>query len=181
VSSWVWLALSPASAVDQPPADTALTVAVAEVRRGDGWTGTLTAWPAGPRPVRGARRADAALIDPRAHAARAVVQWLPEGREPLFDDPAVQHTLRLLTAWPAGPTSTLTRNSTHYCGAIQVLPAGAAGDGWPLRALGPTPVYDVGPGLLAARPRTLHGTQRNAGAPWPATAAPSHLSTGAPA
>ena len=181
MSTWVWVALAPDSQIDQPAKDAALALAVAPVRRGDGWTGTLTAWPAGPRPVTGARRADAALVDPRAHPARAAVQWLPEGREPLFDDPAVQHTLRLLAAWPAGPVSTLTRDSTRYCGAVQVLPAGAAEDGWPLRALGPTAIYDVGPGMLAARSRTVHGTQRNAGAPWPAPTNPPTRPSGAPA
>ena len=168
----MWLALAAAAQRDQPADDAAPVLAVAPVRREDGWTGTLTAWPAGPRPVPGARRADAAVLDLRGSPARAVVQWLPEGREPLFDDPAVQHSLRLLAAWPDGPVTTLTRDSTRYCGAVQVLAIAAAEDGWPLRALGPAPVYDVGAGLLAARSRNLHGTQRNAGAPWPAPAPP---------
>ncbi|CAA9364371.1 MAG: hypothetical protein AVDCRST_MAG34-2806 [uncultured Nocardioidaceae bacterium] len=102
-----------------------------------------------------------------------MVQWLEEGREPLFDDPSVQNALRLLAAWPGGPVSTLTRDTVHYCGAVQVVaPAGEPGQAaegrWPLRLLGAAPACEVGPGLLATRSRTLHGTQRSSGAPWPA-------------
>ncbi|MCA1713100.1 MAG: hypothetical protein LC789_16270 [Actinobacteria bacterium] len=159
MSSWLWLTLT-----DDEPAG---VLARAALTWPDGRRQHLSAWPAGHRPAAGARRADAALVDPGGPACHAVVQWLPEGREPLFDDPAVQQVLRRLAAWPGGPLSTLTRDSTRYCGAVQALPARSYSAS-PLRALGPAPICQVGPGLLAVRARTLHGTQRNGGTPWPA-------------
>lgn len=160
MSSWLWLTLT-----DDEPAG---TLARAVLTWPDGRRQHLSARPAGVRPAADARRADAALVDPDGPAGRALVQWLPEGREPLFDDPAVQQVLRQLAAWPGGPVSTLTRDSTHYCGAVQAVRADGPVDDSPLRTLGPVPVCRLGPGLLAVRARTLHGTQRNGGAPWPA-------------
>jgi hypothetical protein len=177
VTSWVWL-------VRMRPADGSVTrtrdrglplIAHASLSWPDGRREILAACPAGPRPEPAARRADAALVDTQGPATRAVVQWLKEGREPLFDDPAVQQVLRLLAAWPGGPVSTLTRDTVRYCGAVQVVAtAGGTGRsdeaGWPLLLLGAAPVCEVGPGLLATRSRTVHGTQRSEGAPWPAPA-----------
>lgn len=175
MSAWVWLVRP---GLDGPLerhilGGTASLIARVPLTWPDGHRETLAALSAGPRPHRTARRADAALIDPAGPATRAVVQWLDDGREPLFDDPAVQHVLRLLAAWPGGPVSTLTRDSVRYCGAIRVetsarnMPHGGA-DGWPLRLLGAAPTCEVGAGLLARRASTVHGTQRSGGSPWPA-------------
>jgi hypothetical protein len=163
VSSWLWLTLETASA--------SRALAWASLTWPDGRRDVLAAWAAGSRPRADARRVDAALIDPGGPAVPAVVQWLPTGREPLFDDPAVQQALRRFTAFPAGPVSTLTRDATRYCGAVQVLTGDVADAAdSPLRALGPAPLCRVGSGLLAVRGRPLHGTQRRGGAPWPAPA-----------
>ena len=184
MSSWVWLArLESADPLPDPlrpgcDAGGSAPVARASLSWPDGRRETMAAWDAGARPTPGARRADAALVDPAGPATRAVVQWLEEGRDPLFDDLAVQHALRMVAAWPAGPLTTLTRDSVHYSGAVQVVPGGRRpGEGhpresseWPLRLLGPTWACAVGPGLLATRTRTVHGTQRYRGLPWPTPA-----------
>jgi len=176
VSSWVWLVrMHPADGLEPCISEGATPlIARATLSWPDGRREILAACLAGPRPAPTARRADAALIDPEGPATRAVVQWLEEGREPLFDDPSVQNVLRLLAAWPGGPVSTLTRDTVRYCGAVQVAPAsapGQEGEGrWPLRLLGSAPTCEVGPGLLANRSRAMHGTQRSGGAPWPAPA-----------
>ena len=147
--SWVWLVLS-----EEP-----IPHAAAGAQLGDRrW---LTAWEPGPKPQPGARRADAAIVDPDGPATTVDLQWLPHGREPLYDDHAVQHALRRLAAFPSGPVTTLTRDSSHWCGALIV------GDGSPLRTLGPVHRMTVAAGLLSARPQVLHGTQRWSGAPWP--------------
>lgn len=174
MSSWVWLVRTHPADGFQPRRGERGPLARADLTWPDGRRDILTAWPAGPRPQQTARRADAALIDPQGPATRAVVQWLEEGREPLFDDPSVQHVLRSLAAWPGGPVSTLTRDTVRYCGAVQASPAfepDHVGQGsWPLRMLGAAPTCEIGSGLLATRSSTVHGTQRSGGAPWPASA-----------
>ncbi|MDQ6848832.1 MAG: hypothetical protein M3070_02355 [Actinomycetota bacterium] len=154
---WVWLA-----ALDTDESVVTGTLAAAT------WHGgRLVAWPRGPRPHPAAMRADAAFIDPAGPATDLTVQVLEPGREPLYDDPAVQHLFRNLERWSevgAGALTSLTRDSSHWAGALFAGPVELAG----LVTVGAVRRGRLEAGFASTRRQVLHGTQRNAGAPWPA-------------
>jgi len=129
--------------------------------------GLLVAWHSGPRPRPDAMRADAAFVDPQGPANTLTFQLFEPGREPLFDDPAVQELLRKLELWTEvgeGAVTSLTRDSSHWAGALWAGPVELAG----LTIVGPVRRGRIDAGFASARRQVLHGAQRNAGHPWPA-------------
>jgi hypothetical protein len=161
--NWCWLAWLSSSATLAPWAR-------ADARDLDGTAaGTLAAWPAGRKPVAGAVRMAARLVDPAGAAAEVSLLLLPRDRSPLFDDPAVSCALRaVLTGPPADGVSTLVRDSSHFAGAVTVRrePAGCCD---PFARLGPARALQVGAGLFGrVAPPPGPVIQRYAGKPWPA-------------
>ncbi len=158
--SWVWLANLSGSELltsHAPPLTTA-----------EWQGGHLCAWPSGRKPHTAAARADAAFIDPEGPATDITVQIIEPGREPLFDDPSVQGLLRALARYDEpglGAMTTLTRDSSHWAGAVFVGHV----DFRALGTLGPVHYGHLRAGFASSRRQVLTGTQRNAGAPWPAT------------
>lgn len=154
--SWIWLADVAEEEVTGPPPLAS--------GRWDG--GHLLAWPAGRRPHPAALRADAAFLDTSGPEVDVTVQIVDPGREPLYDDPAVQELLRVLSRYHErgdGAVTTLTRDSSHWAGLIAVghLDTGA------LTALGGVRYGRLAAGFASPRRQVVVGTQRNGGAPWP--------------
>lgn len=132
----------------------------------DGVAARLVAWPAGPRPHARAARADAGFVDPKGPATEVTVQLIEPGREPLYDDPAVQHLLRCLELWTEvgeGAITSLTRDPSHWAGSLFAGPVEIGG----LAEIGPVRRGRLEAGFASARRQVLSGTQRNAGTPWP--------------
>jgi len=138
--------------------------------------GRLVAWTTSSRPHPDALRVDPAVVDPSGPAAAVSLVLPAAGRRPLFDDPAVVRAVVRCAALPhLTALSTLTTDPVHFAGSLLATEvATAAGwPGWwdldPFARLGPRRRLLVGPGLLSARRPVLGpGTQRRAGAPWPA-------------
>lgn len=151
--------------------------AIAAVRCLDaGSESYLAAWTGDSRPHPDARRVDPAAVDPDGPAAAVSLGWPVAGRRPLFDDPSVVQAIRRV-AWVPHLTcvTTLTADAVHCAGSLLASdPAvAAAWPGWwsldPFVRLGPRRRLLVGAGLLADRVAVLGpGTQRHAGALWPA-------------
>lgn len=138
--------------------------------------GVLTIWTTGARPHPDACRVDPAIIDTAGPAAVVSLVQPAAGAWPLFDDPAVvRAVIRAATLPHLSALSTLTADPVHFAGSLLATdPAIAAGwPGWwcldPFARLGPRRRLHIEPGLLSARVTVLGpGTQRRAGAPWPA-------------
>lgn len=148
------------------------------VRDADGGpAGWLVAWTATRRPHPAACRIDPAALDPAGPAAAVSLVLPPAGRRPLFDDPAVVRAVRAVAGLPAlTAVSTLTADPVRFAGSLLATSPGVAArwPGWwaldPFARLGPRHRLLVDAGLLGDRPPTTGpGTQRRAGAPWPAT------------
>lgn len=129
----------------------------------------LQAFQAGERPAPDAVRVDARVLDPAGAAARVSMVLLPEGRCPLFDDPAVSQALRDVLAGPAPEAvTTFTRDPVHWAGSLTAVRDARDLSGDPFRRLGPQRLLDVGPGLLGLAALTVAPvTQRYSGQPWP--------------
>lgn len=159
---WVWIAELPPT---QAPAGCLTTVAFTDL---SGAVTRLAAWPAGRRPHPGAVRADAAFVDPAGPVTDLTVQLVEPGREPLFDDPAVQYVLSALQSRQSacsGAVTSLVRDESHWSGALIAGRHDTAG----LGLLGPVRRGRLDAGFAAARCQVLHGTQRYQGLPWPCT------------
>ncbi len=160
---WVWVAGLP---VGEP-----VEGATAQARwYDDDGEGRLVAWPSGGRPHPAALRADAAFVDPDGPATDLTAQLLAPGREPLFDDPAVQGLLRGLARWTEvgeGAFTSLTRDSSHWAGALCAGPVEVS----LLAALGPVRRSRLEAGFASPRRQVLRGTQRSGGSPWPSPGA----------
>ena len=136
----------------------------------------LVAWETKSRPHPDARRVDPTAIDPGGPAAAVSLVWPAVSRQPLFDDPAVVQAVRRVASVPhLTAVSTLTADALHFAGSLLATdPAVEANwPGWwsvdPFARLGPRRRMLVAPGLLSHRVAVLGpGTQRRAGAPWPA-------------
>lgn len=169
-----WLAMLP----DLPGEDLdAATIATATARDlDDGASGLLAAWATDFRPHPQARRVDPRAVDPHGPGSALSLVWPAAGQCPLFDDPAVVQAVRLVSFVPHLTTmSTLTDDPVHFAGSLLAADAAlvAGWPGWwavdPFARLASRRRLLVGPGLLAARVAVLGpGTQRRAGAPWPA-------------
>jgi hypothetical protein len=159
--AWCWFA------VLEERADDATAQAPATTITGEpaGW---LAAWPNGRKPTRDAVRMDGRIVDRDGTGARVYVTLLDRGREPLFDDPTVSGAMRAILAGPpADAVTTFVRDSSHFSGGLSVWRDGLPHDD-PFVRLGPSRVFDVGPGLfgrLAPPPGPV--IQRYAGQPWP--------------
>jgi len=168
-SSTCWLALLP----DRPGE----ALAIAAVRcLDDGARGWLAAWVTDSRPHPDACRVDPGVIDPDGPAAAVSLVWPNASRRPLFDDPAVVQAVRRVASVPyLSAATTLTADPVHFAGSLLATdPAiAAAWRAWwsvdPFARLGPRRRMLADPGLLSDRAAVLGpGTQRRAGAPWPA-------------
>jgi hypothetical protein len=170
---WAWLAVLPQR---DPSAGPAAAVTVAG--RDAGW---LCAWVVAEgswrRPHRDALRCRPDLV--AADGGDLEVSLTVPGRRerPLHDDPAVVTATRRAAAVAGrlAAVGALVADEVHWAGGLAAVPPEVA-DGWPgwtgldpWRGLGPSRVLRVGPGVL--RPVALPaapGSQRRAGAPWPA-------------
>lgn len=134
----------------------------------------LQSFPAGPRPAETAVRVDRRVLDRQGAPARVSLVLLPEGRCPLFDDPAVSQALRDVLTGPAvDAVTTLTRDAVHWAGALSVVRDARDLSGDPFRRLGTARVLAVDEGLLGRAPITIAPvTQRYGGQPWPAARFP---------
>lgn len=152
--------------------------AATSVRSLDGANvGWLAGWISPDRPHSDARRIDPAALDSDGPPAAVSLVWPVRTRWPLFDDPTVVHAIRLAATAPHLTTmSTFTADATHFAGSLLATDASLVGrwPGWwsvdPFARLGPRHCLLIDHGLLASRVAVLGpGTQRRAGAPWPAT------------
>lgn len=168
-SSACWLALLP----DRPDR----TLVTSTVRcLDDGSQGWLAAWATDSPPHPDARQVAPSVIDPDGPAAAVSLVWPIASRWPLFDDPSVVQAVRRVASVPyLTAVTTLTADPMHFAGSLLGTDPAivAAWRGWwsadPFARLGPRRRILVGPGLLSARAAVLGpGTQRRAGAPWPA-------------
>lgn len=166
-AGWVWLARTEA----RPEG----AVATAPLTTGGQPAGWLAAWPAGRKPVPGAVRADARVVDPDGAAASISFVLLPRDRAPLFDDPAVSGALRrVLAGPPPDAVSTFVRDSSHFAGAVTVRRDGQDLADDPFARLARAERLEVGPGLFGRVPPVPGPViQRYAGAPWPAAGFPA--------
>lgn len=162
--TWCWIARLP------DEVDGAL--ASAQLSDVDGSpAGWLAAWPAGRKPVAGAVRADARLIDPGGLAGWFSIVLIDRDRAPLFDDPSVSGALRaVLAGSPPDAVSTLVVDSSHFAGAVTVRRRDPEALSWdPFARIARAAVLRAGPGLFG-RMRPVPGPviQRYGGQPWPA-------------
>ena len=164
-----WLALLP----DRPEG----VLAAAAVRcLDDSSQGWLAAWATESRPHPYAYRADPAVIDFDGPAAAVSLVLPNDQRRPLFDDPSVVQAIRMVAAASQlTAVTTLTADPVHYAGSLLATSPAVvlAWPGWwsvdPFVRVGPRRRLLVDAGLLADRVAVLGpGTQRRAGAPWPA-------------
>lgn len=173
----VWLAL-----VQERPATADLA---AEVTEGGAPAGWLVAWRPGPRsgtavwrrPAREAVRCPGEVVGGGGEALEVVLTLPPRSQRPLHDDPAVVAATRA-AARDGGRlalTAALVADQVHWAGGLSAVTAGTADrwPGWvdlePWGRLAPARRLRVGPGVLRAAPLPASpGTQRRAGAPWPA-------------
>jgi hypothetical protein len=167
MSEWCWLAL-----VDEPVRE---PEAWARATAADGSpAGVLAAWLRRVKPVRDARRAWTAIIDPDGREATVSLVRPPPGVRLLFDDLAVQEARRrVLAGLRFDAVSTLLSDASHFEGAITVARgadqvARLADD--PFASIFPARVLRVGPGLLGAvAPPAGPCIERYGSAhPWPA-------------
>jgi hypothetical protein len=164
--SWCWIAL-----VDDAPAG---AEAAAPLHAEDGTpAGTLAAWARQGRPVRGARRVDARLVDPSGAPATISVVRPPEGVSLLFDDLAVQQARRRVLAGPRfDAVCTLLSDASHFEGAITVA-RGAAQVARlrddPFARVFPARILSVGAGVLGVLPPPAGPVIERYGSanPWP--------------
>lgn len=157
----VWVALVPAR-----PAD---AWAAAEAREG-GW---LAAWRQRAKPVREALLAHPAAFDPAGAPAWVSLVLVPEDRDLITDDPAVQRARQLVLADPEPPAAVtmLPRGPSLLAGALTArrgadARARLADD--PFARLVPARVLELGPGLIGApAPPVGPVIERYGGVPWP--------------
>lgn len=163
--TWAWFALVDA------PAGAELAAAVSEL---DGTpAGFLAAWRRRARPLRGARRIHASVLDEGGDEAVVSLVLPPPGVRLPFDDLAVQQARRaVLLGRPADALSTLLRDASHFEGAVTVFrgpdaPARALQD--PFARVFPARVLHVAPGLLGRAPAPAGPTIERYGSaqPWP--------------
>ena len=163
----LWLAL-----LDERPAGADAVAAV--TGPGPRGTGVLAAWLRRSKPVREARRADPAILDPGGPAALVSLVLPPRDGLVLFDDPAVQRARRAVLADPVPPDalSTLLVDDAHFAGAITVrrgpdAAARLADD--PFGRVDRARVLHVGAGLLgvAATPAGPGIERHGSAVPWP--------------
>lgn len=173
----VWLAL-----VDERPAAADLAAEVTEGGHPAGW---LVAWRPGPRtgaavwrrPARDAVRCPGEVVGDGDDALEVSLTLPPRATRPLHDDPAVVAATRA-AARDGGLlllTAALVADEVHWAGGISAVTSGTADrwPGWvgldPWARLGRARRLRVPPGVLRAAPLPASpGTQRRAGAPWPA-------------
>ena len=136
----------------------------------------LAVWISGPRPHPDALRLDPAVIDAKGPSAAISLVLPAAAARPLFDDPAVVRAIaRIASLTGLSAVSTLTADPVRFAGSLlAAAPENASGwPGWwsqdPFVRLGRRRRLLLGAGLLSARVAVLGpGTQRRAGAPWPA-------------
>lgn len=165
-----WLALLP----EEPDGDVAAAAAVRE--RHGAPAGWLVSWAAERRPHPTACRVDPAAVDPDGPVAAVSLVLPAPDRRPLFDDPAVVRAVRAVAGVPGlTAASTLTADPVRFAGSL-LATGQAVVEGWPgwweldpFARLGPRRRLLVDAGMLSDRcPALGPGTQRRAGAPWPA-------------
>lgn len=164
--TWCWFAL----VGERPPGEVLAVAEVTEAGSPAGWFVAVDA--EGERPE-GALRVDRAVIDPGGPAMAVSFVLAPPERRLLFDDPAVVGAIRRAHTSSFGPgfVSTLTTDPVHLAGAVTGTTSPQSGweDDDPFARLHPARRLDVGPGLFRPVPPPAGpGTQRYAGAPWPA-------------
>jgi len=163
---WCWFA-----ALDEQTLPVAGAFAAAGARPvAGGAECVLAAWPPGRRPVAGAVRMDARVIDPDGAPAWVSLVLLPRDRSPLFDDPAVSGALRrVLAGPPPNAVSTFVRDASHFSGAVTVRrerPGELRDD--PFAWVGPARLFSVEAGLFGrSAPPPGPVIQRYSGEPWP--------------
>jgi hypothetical protein len=165
VSAWCWFALVP----DEPAGAIAAARATTPGGSAAAW---LAAWTAGRKPVRGALRADARIVDPTGAPATVSLVLTPPGARVPFDDLAVQQARRdVLARPPFDAVSTLLRDASHFEGAVTVARGAQVarlGDDPFARLFAPR-VLRVGAGLLGRMPPPAGPVIERYGSaqPWP--------------
>jgi len=141
-STWIWLALT----ADRPAGATAAApVRQAPTGEPAGW---MAAWARRRRPLAGALRADARIVDRGGAPALVSLVLPPAGVRVPVDDLAVQQARReVLARPPADAVSLLLRDASHFEGAITVV-RGRGGAEDPFARLFPSRVLEVGAGLF---------------------------------
>ncbi len=142
-----------------------------------GFQGWLAVWATESRPHPDACRMDPAAVDVQGPTAAVSLVWPAASRRPLFDDPSVVQAIRRVAWVPhLRAVTTLTGDSVHFAGSLLATQPAIveAWPGWwsldPFRRLARRRRFLVDAGLLADRLTVLGpGTQRRAGAPWPAS------------
>lgn len=154
--TWCWFAL-----LDEPAADATAQAPV----EGGGW---LAAWQKRAKPVRGARRIDARIIDPKGDAAWISLVLPPAGVRLPFDDLAVQQARReVLARPPVDALSTLLSDASHFEGAVTVMRGRIVDD--PFALVFPAQLLRVDGGLFGRVPPPCGPTIERYGSaqPWP--------------
>lgn len=162
-----WLAI-----VDDAPVD---ADAVAPLRELDGApAGMLAAWLRSAKPLRGARRADPRIVDPRGADALVSLVWPPRDALVAFDDVAVQGARRALLGDALAPVlaTTLLVDDSHFAGSLVARRGDDAARllrDDPFARVWPARILRVGPGLLGAAALPAGpGIERHGSAtPWP--------------
>jgi hypothetical protein len=162
--SWCWFAL-----VEEWPdgAD-----AAAWAREDGERVGVLAAWCRRAKPLRGARRIAAFVIDPDGGPATVSLVLPPDGVRLKFDDVAVQQARRAsLAALPFDAVSALLTDSSHFEGAVTVARGADAArlDEDPFARIFGARVLEVDGGLLGrTAPPVGPSIERYGSAePWP--------------
>lgn len=161
--SWVWLAL-----VEVRPVDATAAAPATEDAEPAGW---LAVWDQQRRPVRGARRAWARIVDPRGEAALVSLVLPPDGIRVPVDDLSVQHARRaVLAGRPTDAVSMLLRDASRFEGSITVTRGSGARRSDPFSRVFPARRLEVGPGLFGrVAPPAGPAIERYGSAnPWPA-------------